>query len=204
MANDSGAAHDFDEDSPGHRGFGLDDLDVLAQRAVDAVMNLVRRGTALAGGVLILALIFGVGGFLLGLAALDGGIRTVWIVLGGFFAILAVGAVSTAILRLRSVKRGADTLVREVRTLIGGDKQSERTVIETVESTDGADGGGVVAISKEFFTLKNSVGDRVGQFKSLGLALTAITSFPGLVALATVITFVFAGLSVIFLIALAL
>ncbi len=185
-------------------GFGLDDLDQLAQRAVDSVMKLVRRGTALAGGVLMLAILFGVGGFLLGLAALDGGIEKVWIAVGGAFALVAIGSVGIAILRLRSVRKGANTLVTEVRSLIGGDKQTKRTVIETVESTDASDGDGVVAVSKQFFSLKNEVGDRIGQFKSLGLALTAITSFPGLVALATVITFVFAGLSVLFLIALAL
>lgn len=185
-------------------GFALDDLDRLAQRAVDSVMKLVRRGMALAGGVLMFAVLCGVGGFVLGLAALDGALRTGWIVVGGFFAIIAIGSVAVAILRLRSVRTGADLLVTEVRSLIGGDKQTERTVIETVESTDASQDDGVVAVSKQFFSLKNEVGDRVGQFKSLGLALTAITSFPGLVALATVISFGFAGLSLIFLIALVL
>ena len=185
-------------------GFGLDDLDQLAERAVDSVMNLVRRGTALAGGVLMLAVVFSVGGFLLGIAALDGGIENVWIVLGAFFGLVAIGSIVLAILRLRWVKKSANTLVTEVRSLIGGDKQTKRTVIETVESTDASDGEGVVAVSKQFFSLQGEVGDRVGQFKSLGLALSAITSFPALVALSTVITFVFAGLSVLFLIAIAL
>jgi hypothetical protein len=153
---------------------------------------------------MLMAVIFSVGGFLLGLAALDGGIEKVWIVLGGTFAILAVGNVGLAILRLRSVKKDAGTLITEVRSLIGGDRETERTVIETVESTDGRESDGVVAISREFFVLKGAVGNRIGQFKSLGLALTAITSFPALIAVTTAITLVFAGLSVIFLIALAL
>ncbi len=186
------------------QGFGLDDLDRLAQRAVDAVLSLVRRASALASGVLFLAIVFGVGGFFLGIAALDGGIETVWTVLGAVFAFIAIASVTTAILRLRSVRKGADTLVTEVRSLIGGNVQTQRTVIETVESSDASEGDGVVAVSRQFFSLQNEVGNRVGQFKSLSLALTAVTSFPGLVALATLITFVFAGLSVIFLIALAL
>jgi hypothetical protein len=202
MSNDHSDANPDPSSQAG--GFGFDDLDLLAERAVDSVMTLVRRGTALAGGVLMLAVVFGVGGFLLGIAALDGGIEKVWIALGGFFALVAVRSVVIAILRLRSVKKSADTLVTEVRSLIGGDKQTERTVIETVESTDASENDGVVAVSKQFFTLKNEVGDRGSQFKSLDLALTAITSFPGLIALATLITFVFAGLSVLFLIALAL
>ena len=185
-------------------GFGRDDLDALAQRAVVTVMTLVRRGLALAGGVMMMAVIFAGGGFLLGLAALDGGIEKVWIVLGGSFAVLAVGSVGLAIMRLRSVKKSADTLFTEVRELIGGDRQTQRTVIETVESTDGREGDGVVAISREFFTLKGAVGNRIGHFKSLGLALTAITSFPILIAAATLFTLMFVGLSFIFLIALTL
>ena len=185
-------------------GFGRDDLDALAQRAVVTVMTLVRRGLAFAGGVMMMAVIFAGGGFLLGLAALDGGIEKVWIVLGGSFAVLAVGSVGLAIMRLRSVKKSADTLFTEVRELIGGDRQTQRTVIETVESTDGREGDGVVAISREFVVLKGAVGNRIGHFKSLGLALTAITSFPILIAAATLFTLMFVGLSFIFLIALTL
>lgn len=188
----------------GNDGFGLDDLDQLAQRAVDAVMTLVRRGTALAGGVLIFAVVFGIGGFFLGIAALSDGIEKVWIVLGGIFAIIAIASVLIAMLRLQSVKSGADTLVTEVRSLIGGDRGSERTVIETVESADGAENDGVVVLSRQFFSMKDAVGGRVDQFKTLASALSAVTSFPGLVALATVISFVFLGLSVIFLLAIAL
>lgn len=201
------SADDFDmnQDQPSDvGGFGLDNLDQLARRAVDSVMKLVKRGTALACGVFVLAVFFGVGGVLLGIAALDGGIEKVWIVLGSTFAAISIISVGTAILRLRSVKKGADTLVTEVRALIGGDTQTRRTVIETVESTNDAENDGVVAISKQFFSLKSDVGTRVGRFKSLGLALTAITSFPAMVAVSTLITFVFAGLSVLFLIALAL
>lgn len=188
-------------------GFGRDDLDRLAQRAVDTVLLLVRRASSLATGVLIVSVVCCIGGFLLGIAALDGGARSVWVALGGAFAFIGVGAVSVALLRLRSVKRGAANLVAEVRSLIGGDRRSERTVIDTVESVDasgGAAGNGVVAVSRQFFSLKNELGGRIGQFRQLGLALTAVTSFPGLIALATLITFVFAGLSVIFLVALVL
>lgn len=185
-------------------GFDRDDLAALAHRAVDSVMTLVRRGLALAGGVMIMAVSFGVGGFLLGLAALDGSIEKVWVVLGGAFAVLSISSVSLTILRLRSVKKGADTLFAEVLSLISGDSQTQRTVIETVESTDGREGDSVVAISREFFTLQGAVGNRIGQFKSLGVALTAITSFRALIAAATVIMLGFAGLSVLFLIALAL
>ena len=120
------------------------------------------------------------------------------------FAFIAIASVTTALSRLRSVRKNTDALLIEIRSLIAGNTQTQRTVIETIESTDASQGDSVVAVSRQFFSLQNEVGDRSGQFKSLGLALTAVTSFAGLIALATMITFVFAGLSVIFLIALAL
>ena len=185
-------------------GFGFDDLDRLARRAVESVMHLVRRANALAGGVLMFAVVASVGGFLLGLAALSGGIRTVWIALGGFFMVVAIGAVAIAMLRLRSVRKSADTLVTEVRELIGGDRANQRVVIDTVESTHGNQDDGVVQLSREFFSIRGAIGNRVGQFRELASAVTAVTTFPGLVALATLVSFVFLGLAAIFLIALAL
>lgn len=192
------------ESSADADGFGFDDLDRLARRAVDSVMTLVRRGIALAGGVLMLAVVFSVGGFLLGIAALDGGIETVWVVFGGFFVVVAIASVISAILRLRLVRKSSSSLYTEVRMLIGGDQMTQRTVIETVESTETSENDGVVAVSRQFFSLRDQVGDRTGQFTSLGLALRAITTFPALIALATLITLTFAGLSLLFLIALAL
>jgi hypothetical protein len=209
--------NDPNEDGPispdgvtaGHRvpddgDFGLDDLDRLARRAVDSVLHLVRRANALAGGVLMFVTVVGIGGFVLGLAALSGGIRTVWIALGGFFAVAAIASVVVAMLRLRSVRRGADTLVGEVRTLVGGDRASKRTVADTVQSAEDRSNDGIVDLSKEFFSMRGAIGDRVGQFSALASAMTAVTSFPDLISIATLIGFVFAGLSVIFAIALLL
>ncbi|MEL6891837.1 MAG: hypothetical protein AAFP84_09585, partial [Actinomycetota bacterium] len=142
-------------------GFGLDDLDRLARTAVDSVMHLVRRANALAGGVLLFVAVTSIGGFLLGLAALSDGIRTVWIVLGGFFAILAIGLVVVAMLRLRSVRSSADHLVGEVRSLIGGDRRNERVVIETVERTDDDGDTSIVELSRGFFDMKTMVTGRV-------------------------------------------
>ncbi|WP_394934868.1 hypothetical protein [uncultured Ilumatobacter sp.] len=186
------------------QGSGRDGLDQLAQRAVDAVLRLVRRASALAGGMLFLATAISAGGFFLGIATLEGGIETVWAVLASGFALIAITSVTTALLRLRSVRSNTNALLIEIRSLITGNTQTQRTVIETIESTEASQEESVVAVSRQFFSLQNEVGNRSGQFKSLGDALTALTSFAGLIALAALITFVFAGLSVIFLIALAL
>lgn len=182
-------------DVPGDGDGGLDDI---ARRAVDVVLTLLRRASALAGGVLIFALIACLGGYVIGIAALGGGLRTAWIVLGGLAAMWAIGSVLAAMFRLRAVRRGSDLLVDEVRSLIGGDVESERTVIETVESTEGADEAGVVHLSRQFFSMRDVVTETRGDFRALSLALASITTLPAAMALATLIGFGFAFLSVIF------
>jgi hypothetical protein len=100
--------------------------------------------------------------------------------------------------RLGAVRRGSALLVDEVRSLMGGDAESERTVIETVESTEGADDAGVVHLSRQFFSLRDVVTGHRTDFRALSMALASITTLPGAMALATVIGFGFAFLSVIF------
>lgn len=209
MARDESTADDpIDPDdviqpdsvTAGHTGsedgeFGLDDL---AERAVDVLLGLLRRANALAGGVLIFAIIACVGGYLLGIAALGGGLRTLWIIAGGLAAAWAIGSVVASMLRLHAVRKGSDTMVEEVRSLISGDNQSQRTVIETVDATEGSNDDSIVTMSRQFFSLRDVVKDHRSNFAQLSMALASITTLPGAMALATVIGFGFAGLSVIF------
>ena len=90
------------------------DLDDLAERAVDVVLVLLRRANALAGGVLMFAVLACVGGYVLGIAALGGGLRTLWILAGGLLAVWAIGSVVASMFRLRAVRRGSDAMVGEV------------------------------------------------------------------------------------------
>lgn len=174
------------------------ELDDLAEAAVDLVLGLLRRANALAGGVLIFATFACIGGYLLGIAALGGGLRTFWIIAGGTFAVWAIGSVLTAMWRLRAVRTSSDLLVEEVRTFLSGDVNAERTIIETVESTQGAEDEGIVNVSRQFFGLRDAVNDNTGDFVQLSMAMRSITTFPGLMALATLIGFGFLCLSLIF------
>ena len=190
------------DDRPGAPGgFSIDEL---AERAVDSVLGLIRRANALAGGVLMFVTLAAVGGFLLGLAALSDGIRTVWILLGGGFAVFAIGLVVVAMWRLRAVRKSASHLVNEVRTLIGANRDNERVVIETVERTDEGTDVSVVELSRGFFDMQSMVTGRREDIRHVASAITAVTSFPGFMALATLIGVVFLGLSLVFLLALAL
>lgn len=174
----------------------------LAQRAVDSFLRLVERGTRLAVGTLLIVLFVCAGGFLLGIAALDGGTRTAWILLGGLGAGVAIGSVLLAMFRLWAISSLSVALVNDVQALISSDPGSERVVIETVESSDGVQDRSAVVMSRQFFAMNESVGPRAGQFVALSLALRSVTSFPLLILLAVTITVGFACISVLFVLGL--
>lgn len=175
----------------------------LASRAVESLFTLVYRGTRLAFGTLMIVVLVCVGGFALGIAALSGGIETVWIIFGGFAALVAIGSVSLAIFRLWVITRLGTALVTEVERLIAGDPRSERVVVETVEASDGVQDQSAVVMSRQFFSMSDTVG-KAGQFTALSVALRSVTTFPLLMLLATAITIGFAGLGFLFFLGLLL
>jgi hypothetical protein len=193
MSDDDAISPDFingpDDGSP---------LDQLAQRAVRALLGLLRRANALAGGVLIFAFVACVGSYLLGIGALDGGARSAWIFLGGMGVVVGVGSVLLAMWRLWMVRRGSDALVGEIRRFIGGDHDAERTVLETVEVTEVSGDESIVQVSRQFFSMRDGVNQQESSFPELSLALRSLTTLPGLMALAVVTAFAFALVSPIF------
>ena len=170
----------------------------LAQRAVDMFLTLVRRGTALAVGTLAVVSFICIGSFVLGLAALSADNRNAWIAIGGIFVVVGVGAVALAIFRLWLVKRSATELVVEVQQLLVGDRKTERVVIDTIEASEKVQDQSAVVMSRQFFTLRDSIDGRGAQFIALAYALRAMTTFPFLMLVATTVTVVFATLAVIF------
>ncbi len=170
----------------------------LAQRAVDMFLTLVRRGTALAVGTLAVVSFICVGSFVLGLAALSADNRNAWIAIGGVFVVVGIGAVALAIFRLWLVKRSATELVVEVQQLLVGDRKTERVVIDTIEASEKVQDQSAVVMSRQFFTLRDSIDGRGAQFIALAYALRAMTTFPFLMLVATTVTVVFATLAVIF------
>ncbi len=175
----------------------------LAQRAVDSMLTLVHRGTRLAFGTLIIVVVVCVGGFALGVAALSDGIETVWIIVGGFAALLAIGAVALAMFRLWVITRLGTALVTDVQRLITSDPRSERVVIETIEASDGVQDQSAMVMSRQFFTMSNTVGT-AGQFTALAVALKSVTTFPLLILLGVAISVGFVGLGLLFLLGIAL
>lgn len=182
------------------------DVDELARRAVATVSTLAQRGATLATGVAgAVAVVAGVV-YLLGLAALDGSTRSGWLVVGGVLVVVAVGAPLLARSRLNRVRRDAGALVADVRTLIQRNSAAERVVIETFEApppgTPGARGArpDVVVQTRRFGDLRRLVGT-ADDLRTLPVALSAVASFPGLLAISLLLTPVFLVLGLMFLIA---
>lgn len=178
-------------------------IQILAQRMVDTLLTLVRRGNRLAFGTLVIVVVVCLGGFALGIAALSDGMETVWIIFGGFGAFVAIGSVGLAMFRLWVVTTLGASLVSEVERLIAGDPRSERVVIDTVEASDGVQDQSAMVMSRQFFAMSDAVGT-AGQFAALSVALRSVTTFPLLMLLATVITIGFAGLGFLFLLGILL
>lgn len=183
------------------------DLEDLVQRTVDTVTMIAAKATRFAGRLFVVVAIVCVGGFLLGLAALSGGIEKVWIVLGVVFGAIAIGGPLVAMWRIGSVKRHVPELVDEVRSLISQGRETGQTVIETFDADDPdrpGEGRSAIVLTRQVYGLRGVVGSGMEGMTRLTAAVTALTSFPGLVLSAIGITIVFGFLSLVFLLALAL
>lgn len=111
----------------------MTDVDGLVERLVEQLAGLAGRASALTRSVAIVAAaVFGAA-YLVGLAALGGGQRTVWAVVGGLALLVSVGAPLLATRRLRSIPKRTASLIGELRQLVDRDDDARRVVIDTVE-----------------------------------------------------------------------
>jgi hypothetical protein len=178
----------------------MTDLDALAERAITTVSSLLRKGAAIASGVLLFAASAAALCIIIAAAGLAGSARSVGLVIAIALAIVAVGTAFLARWRLTRVGTHSRELVSELRTLIDRDDKARRTVIETVETQDPMGNRSVVIWSRQFDTLRQGT-QAFGEFRNLNAALVAVTSFPGLVVLSILCTVLLGGLSLIYAIA---
>ena len=186
-------------------GFDAGDLEEHARRAVAQIAGLARRAARFATTILVFTVASCVIGFVLGWQAFDG--STGWAVLGGFFAVVAIGAALIGRWRVGSVKRHVPALVDEMKGLLFYFHQATTEVIDTfvVEHPDGThhyearvDGTGAFDLGRTMLGYRGMVGDGTQAFGRLTATITALTSYPILALTAVLISLVFVGLSVIF------
>lgn len=189
----------------------VSEIDDIVQQVIHGVTTISGKAARLSGRLFLVALVICGGGFLLGVAALSGGIQTVWIVLGIVFGAIAIGGAFLARWRVGSVKRHVPELADEVRTLISEGRETGRTVVDTFVvdgdgdgSADGLSGDSAIVIGRQMNGFRNMAGAGLESSARLTAAVSALTSFPLMIFAAIAITIVFAFLGVIFLIALAL
>ena len=143
----------------------MTEVDELARRAVEGVVRLAARATRFASYVFVAAVLIGTTSFLLGLAALDGSVRTVWIVLGLGFGAVAVRR------RVRAPAGGwarsayhVSALVAEVVSLLEFGHPATRTMVDTVEADEREGGGSVLVVSREFYSLRDAIDSRAYEY----------------------------------------
>lgn len=183
----------------------MSDIDGRVTRTISTLTMIADRVTRFSTKLALGVAVVSVGSFLLGLAALDGGIRNVWVILGGAFCVIAVGATLLARWRIGGVKRHVPSIASEVRTLLTDGRRDAVEVIEQFQR--GADDGGrdnMIVVSRSVTGLRGVASHGLAGSEHLAKAVTAITSFPALAVVALLVSIVFALLVPIFLLALAL
>lgn len=184
-----------------------DQIDRLVEQAIGAVGTLAKRGSTLTTGVAVIAGVVSIAAYLVGLAAFDGGTRTVWGVVGALMVLAAVGAPLLASIRLRRIPRQATALHAELRSLLGRSDEARRVVVETVAHESGDDDTGgdgvrreplaasasrtpaVVVQSQRFHSLRR-LAATTDDAKTLASVTSSLATLPGLVAVGLVGTVV--------------
>lgn len=198
------------DESAGIGGFGnIDDVEAIVGRVIRTIVAISRRVSRFASRIVIGSLVICVGSFLLGMAALDGGIQTVWAVLGIVFAAIAIGNAVIGWWGVRRIRSDVPKISSEVRGLITEGRSQGALVLRQFDEQfrsgdDVTVGGSTIFIGRTGFGLRGLAGQGLESAGRLTAAVQSVTRFPLMALTSVLITLVFAFLGCIFLIALAL
>jgi hypothetical protein len=187
----------------------LNDIEVLVGRVIRTLVTISRKVTRFATWLLAGAAGVCVVSFLLGVAALDGGIRVVWVVLGIVFGSVAIGAAGIARWGVGRIRRDVPAIAGEVRAMVTEGREQSGLIIREFDHQmhDGEDetiAGSAIVVSRRVYGLRGLAGHGFEGATRFTAALRSITRLPLLALLTVSITIVFAFLALIFLLALAL
>ena len=190
---------------------GLNDIEVIVGRVIRTIVTIAQKVTRFATILLLAATGISVASFLLGLAALEGGIRTVWIVLGIVFGAWAIGAALIGRWGVGRIRHDIPAITGELRAMMSEGQEQGAIILRRFgehgpghDQTDPTLDGSAIVVSRGAFGLGDIAGHGLGSAARLGAAMHAVTRFPVLALTSIAITLVFAFLAVIFLLALAL
>ncbi|HEY0519273.1 MAG TPA: hypothetical protein VGC84_07250 [Ilumatobacteraceae bacterium] len=169
------------------------DLERVAVRVSDGLRTTLSRVSTLAIGIAGITVMIGVATFVTGLWVFDGS-RPLWIVVGGVICFAPTAAVLLAWFFVRATLKVAPALLGNVRTFIDDSRSAAHTLINY-------DTGERLAISaKTFGPLRTTLRARK-DLPALYATVRAITSVPGLAAIALVGTLMVGALGTVLLVA---
>ncbi len=153
------------------------ETDAVVRRVSDTMQQTFRRLTSLATGIGIIALLIGAATFATGLWIFDGS-RSQWIIIGG--AICAIPLLAALIGRhlVRRTAKRAPELVNDIRMFLDTSVKSAQVLI------DHDSGQPVAGYVKGFKSLRSELKERRKELPALFSGVKAITSVPGLAAVA--------------------
>lgn len=186
----------------------MTDLDLVVRRLADAAMYPVRRIGGIVTKLTAAVVVIAVGSSLLGAAALEGGARTVWIVLAVVFGWIAISKVVRLRWNLAKLVRNRLALEDELRGVVQGRPPGDPIVIDLATPEPGAgadvDSRAMEVWSQEFLSGSAVPGSTLRDYRWISLAIGTAKQLGVAVVVSTLITVVFALMALVFLLALAL
>lgn len=179
------------------------ELDELARNLGHLLDRLARGSARWALRVAVATAIAAVAMYLLGLAALEGPVGQIWPWLGAIVGLAAIAAPAWAAWQLHAVHRSANSIVGEVRTVLGRSDEAQRIVVDTVEANEPTGTTSITVYrARDFGDLRRVVGAG-SDLKALPAALATMTTLPFRLLVGVLATLAFAVVSFVFLLALA-
>jgi hypothetical protein len=171
-------------------------IEALSTQISDGVTTTLHRVGSLALVAASIAGLVGIATFATGLAVFDGDGRPLWLTLGAVVCAVPTLAALVGWFFVRTARRSAPALVSNIRSLIGESRDRVQVLIDH----DSGQPLGVAA--KSLAGLRSELVERKHELPALFSGVRAITSVPGLSAVAILGTMLVGGLGTLLLIGL--
>ena len=152
-------------------------IERLANQATVNMRTTLVRLRTLAGGFFVVAAVIALATYLTGFWVFDKS-RGTWLVLGAVICLIPLVAAVLALAFVVRTAKAAPRLVGEMRQLIGESRQAAAVLI------DHDSGKPLASSAKSFSELRSILKDRRKELPALFAGVRALTSVPGLLAIA--------------------
>jgi len=176
-----------------------DELEELGGQAHSLVVGLAGKARGISFLLFVVVAVTAAVGYLLGVIATSGGWRLIWILVGGWFAVVGVGAGFRSWRGLNSVLDQAGELKSSFVGLLGS---ADGIVGDKIRGED-VEGMSLLKRAKLTRSLRKSATSALGQYRDVAGAMAAVGSFPAMAGTAIIATIGFSFFAVVFFISLA-